>query len=546
MENKMKKQSKMKLINTKIILTALFILVSAQVAVRAQTTAFTYQGRLTDSSMSANGSYDLGFALYDAATGGNQIGAAQTRANVTIANGIFTVSLDFGAAAFPGANRYLEITVKKSGETNFTTLTPRQQVTSTPYAIRAQNAKSADTAAQLGGTAASQFVQTDDTRLSDARTPTAGSANYIQNQSAATQTPAGFSISGTGGANIFNATTQYNIGDSRVLSIGGSSNLFVGDLAGFANTNGFGNSFVGTSAGQNNTTGFNNSFVGAAAGVFNSSGSENSFVGRSAGGYNRTGGSNSFVGSNAGLFNTSGSDNSFVGKSAGQNNTTGFSGSFVGTNAGFANTTGGNNSFIGTSAGAVNTTGSNNTVIGANANVGSGALTYAAAIGSNAVVRTANTIVLGREDGSDKVRIFGLGAAGSTQLCRNANNEISTCSSSLRYKTNIASFSSGLSFINQLRPISFDWKDGGMKDVGFGAEDVAKINPLFVSFNDKGEVEGVKYDRLSVAFVNAFKEQQTQIETQNVQIEKQQKQIDDLKLIVCAMKPDAEVCRDKK
>ena len=85
-----------------------------------------------------------------------------------------------------------------------------------------------------------------------------------------------------------------------------------------------------------------------------------------------------------------------------------------------------------------------------------------------------------------------------------------------------------------------------MKDVGFGAEDVAKINPLFVSFNDKGEVEGVKYDRLSVAFVNAFKEQQAQIETQNVQIEKQQKQIDDLKLIVCAMKPDAEVCRDKK
>ena len=85
-----------------------------------------------------------------------------------------------------------------------------------------------------------------------------------------------------------------------------------------------------------------------------------------------------------------------------------------------------------------------------------------------------------------------------------------------------------------------------MKDVGFGAEDVAKINPLFVSFNDKGEVEGVKYDRLSVAFVNAFKEQQTQIETQNVQIEKQQKQIDELKLIVCAMKPDAEVCRDKR
>lgn len=51
-----------------------------------------------------------------------------------------------------------------------------------------------------------------------------------------------------------------------------------------------------------------------------------------------------------------------------------------------------------------------------------------------------------------------------------------------------------------------------MLDVGFGAEDVAKINPLFVTYNDKGEIEGVKYDRLSVVFVNGFKEQQAQIE----------------------------------
>ncbi len=52
--------------------------------------------------------------------------------------------------------------------------------------------------------------------------------------------------------------------------------------------------------------------------------------------------------------------------------------------------------------------------------------------------------------------------------------------------------------------ISFDWKDGGMKDVGFGAEDIAKIDSLLVNYNDKGQVEGVKYDRISVAFVNAF------------------------------------------
>ncbi|MGE3467887.1 MAG: hypothetical protein AB7J13_13265, partial [Pyrinomonadaceae bacterium] len=61
-----------------------------------------------------------------------------------------------------------------------------------------------------------------------------------------------------------------------------------------------------------------------------------------------------------------------------------------------------------------------------------------------------------------------------------------------------------MSFINKLRPISFDWNDRGMKDVEFGAEDIAEIDDRFVTYNDKGEVEGVKYDRLSVAFVNAF------------------------------------------
>ncbi len=227
--------------------------------------------------------------------------------------------------------------------------------------------------------------------------------------------------------------------------------------------------------------------------------------------------------------------------------------SFVGVSAGRSNTEGSFNSFFGTNAGLSNTTGSNNTIIGTFASVGAGNLNFATAIGSNAIVRTSNTIALGRENGSDKVRIFGLGAAGSTQLCRNANNEISTCSSSLRYKTNIAPFRFGLSFINQLRPISFAWKDGGMKDVGFGAEDVATVNPLFVTYNAAGEVEGVRYDRLSAVFVNAIKEQQAQIERQQKQLDELpaikaenaelKAQLAQLKQLVCATHPTAAMCR---
>jgi hypothetical protein len=264
--------------------------------------------------------------------------------------------------------------------------------------------------------------------------------------------------------------------------------------------------------------------------------------------------SNSFFGANSGQFIRNGNYNSFFGDSAGSSNTDGNNNVFSGVNAGSSNTTGSNNSFFGTGSGQTNTTGNNNTLLGSNANVASNNLTYATAIGSGATVSTSNTIALGRSDGSDKVVVYGLGAAGSTQLCRNANNEIAGCSSSLRYKMNIAPFSSGLDFIRQLRPISFDWKEGGMRDVGFGAEDVAAINPLFVTYNSKGEVEGVKYDRLTTVFVNAFKEQQQQleaqqkqletqqqqIEAQQKQLETQQQQIEALKSVVPSLKPEAE------
>lgn len=104
------------------------------------------------------------------------------------------------------------------------------------------------------------------------------------------------------------------------------------------------------------------------------------------------------------------------------------------------------------------------------------------------------------------MRVDALGTAGATTLCRNASNEIATCSSSLRYKQDIAPFSGGLDLLNRLRPISFTWKDGGMRDVGFGAEHVAAIDPRLAVFTGAGEVEGVKYDRLTTVLVNAVKE----------------------------------------
>jgi len=130
---------------------------------------------------------------------------------------------------------------------------------------------------------------------------------------------------------------------------------------------------------------------------------------------------------------------------------------------------------------------------------------------------------------NNKILVGGLGAAGSTQLCRNALNQISTCSSSLRYKKDLLPFTPGLSLISQLHPITFKWKADNSPDLGFGAEDVAKAEPLLVTHNANGEVEGVKYDRISAVLVNAVKEQQAQIELLRKQVAQQQILIKGLK-----------------
>src|SRR5207244_11480752 len=109
----------------------------------AQTTTVTSQDRLTDGEIAPTSNYDLQFNLFDAASSGNQQGSTFTLAGVTVSGGIFTVKLDFGSQ-FDGNARFLEISVKPAGSPNpFTTLTPRQVVTSAPYAIRSKNASNA-------------------------------------------------------------------------------------------------------------------------------------------------------------------------------------------------------------------------------------------------------------------------------------------------------------------------------------------------------------------------------------------------------------------
>ena len=237
--------------------------------VHAQTTSFNYQGRLQDAGVNANGSYDLRFTLWDALTGGTQqpqpLPVTVTKTSTAVSDGVFTVQLDFGAGAFPGANRWLETSIRLAGSGGFTTLAPRQPITSTPYAVRSLSAASVDSVPV------------------NAVPP--GSGNYIQN-STAPQASSNFNITGNGtvagslGGNIVNATTQYNLNGIRFISTNdGMSNTIMGLAAGVANSNGNANTFVGNSAGSKNTSGSLNAFIGVAAGQNNQTGTLNTMLG---------------------------------------------------------------------------------------------------------------------------------------------------------------------------------------------------------------------------------------------------------------------------
>src|SRR5215204_3469679 len=145
------------------IAAALAICIFLTTNIAAQTTAFNYQGKLNDAGVPASGSYQLQFKLFDAAVGGAQIGATVADVPVTATNGVFSVKLDFGAAVFTGANRFLEISVRHNASESYVTLSPREQIASTPYSIRTLSAAQADLSLdsnKLGGLDANAYVTT--------------------------------------------------------------------------------------------------------------------------------------------------------------------------------------------------------------------------------------------------------------------------------------------------------------------------------------------------------------------------------------------------
>ena len=326
-----------------------------------------------------------------------------------------------------------------------------------------------------------------------------------------------------------NTSTAYQIGGSSVLSIGSAAagNLFLGVGAGISNTDGFGNTFSGYEAGYSNTAGTANIFYGYTAGYSNTTGSDNTFSGYSAGYLNTTGFNNTFYGYTAGLNNATGAYNAFYGFEAGVNNTTGSFNTFAGGHAaGTSNTTGSYNTFFGFRAGVNNTTGNNDIYIG---NLG----------GYPGV--ESNTIRIGGDVGSGYgpqtaayiAGIYGATSSAGVPVYVNSNGQLGTLPSSLRFKEQVRDMGDSTDALMKLRPVTFRYKpeyDKGERTLQYGliAEEVAKVYPELVAYDNDGQPLHVRYQYLATMLLNEVQKQYHRAEAEAKVITAQEQKIDEL------------------
>lgn len=125
----------------RILTTLFFACVLGVAAANADPlgSAFTYQGQLSDGGAPANGSYDLKFDLYTTASGGTAIDSIELDAQ-SVSGGLLNASLDFTEMPYNGQALWVEVSVRHAGGGSFTTLSPRQSINATPYALYALNA----------------------------------------------------------------------------------------------------------------------------------------------------------------------------------------------------------------------------------------------------------------------------------------------------------------------------------------------------------------------------------------------------------------------
>ncbi len=383
-------------------LVSTIVLATALPAAAAVGTAFTYQGRIAESGTAVTGVVDLEFELYDDPTSGSSVGGPIALSDVNCSDGLFTVTLDFGAAPFNGQQLWMEIRVSSDYPTDpYTVLTPRQELTPDPYAIFATNAANASYAEDsnlLDGIDSTGFALVGHTHAAGTITGVAdGLVVYGSGGGTALTGEAGFTydeaLNDLSVANDIDAGGVYRIGTNAVLrvmpaadntfaglsgnaAVSGTANSALGDGALVAATTGGDNTAVGSNALAAATIESSNTAVGANALAANSRavadpayfGTGNTAMGAGAMALNTKGFANVALGAASLAKNTEGYFNTAVGAQALANVTaTGSGQTAVGFNALGQSTTAVDNTAVGTNALAANQIGNANTALGVNA-----------------------------------------------------------------------------------------------------------------------------------------------------------------------------------
>jgi hypothetical protein len=321
-----------------------------------------------------------------------------------------------------------------------------------------------------------------------------------------------------------NVTITNAAGAITIAASGGGASAATPTALGtvYAKTDNASLAFLGNLAGNSNS-GANSVGVGYAALTTNSTGANNTAVGSQAAYTNSTGTYVAAFGYKALYYNTTGSYNVAIGGEAMGSNTTGGNNTAVGTAALNANTTGVNNVALGRDALTNNATGEANTAVGYQALDGSTGIGYNSALGYGAlgsVTTGTNNLGLGYNGGADS-GVYNITtesnyvAVGNTSVTNAYIRVAWTVTSDARDKTQITPVPHGLSFVNQLNPVSFKFKKSrddatpiGDVRYGFLAQDILAIEGSDSVVIDAKDSDNLKYidQNMTAILVKAIQE----------------------------------------
>jgi len=258
---------------------------------------------------------------------------------------------------------------------------------------------------------------------------------------------------------------------------------------------------------------------------------------------------NTVEGTNAFIHNTTGSQDSAFGQYSLYWNSTGYLNSAFGYQAMGNNTSGQSNVGIGSFA-LGSSTGNGNTALGGSSlyrlRTGSSDIAVGVNAGSNYSASESNDIVIGNNGTAGENGVIRIGSSAQTAtyiagisgatsasglaVYVDTNGHLGTTTSSQRFKEEVRTMGKASRGLMQLRPVTFyyrpEFDDGShLLQYGLIAEEVAKVYPGLVQYDDQGRPLSVRYQFINAMLLNEVQDQHRQLADQQAKIEKLEQQV---------------------